>query len=104
MMRLGGFRQERVLDGPPAGDVFNDESAEIGSTVLNRDLFDRRRRILPGPRGLTCRPVAVEARATGRDPVVQALAGLGEVLVPAEGSGAMLLLVVCAEPVQVQGG
>ncbi len=93
---VGRCRDERVLDCPPSRDVFDDEPAEVSCPIDDRDLFDRRRRFLPGPSRLTCSSVAVEARAAGRDPVVQAFAGLGEVLVPAEGSGAMLFFVVCS--------
>jgi hypothetical protein len=40
MTRVLGFRHERVLDRPPAGDVFDDEPAEVGCPIVDRDVFD----------------------------------------------------------------
>ena len=49
-----------------------------------------------GPGGLAGGSVAVEAGAGGGDPVAQAVAGVGEVAVPAQGCGAVLFGVVGA--------
>jgi hypothetical protein len=96
--------RERVLSQSAAINVVNDEPYEVLIAVTDHDVLDGGGGRLAWPGGLPCRPVAVEPGTRGGDPVVKTLAGVGEVAVPAEGCGAVLVGVVGAEPVQVECG
>ena len=58
--------------------------------------------VFTGPARLASRAVPVEPSAARRYPIAKASAGVGEVAVPAQRRGPVLLRVVGAQPVQVQ--
>lgn len=97
-------RFESNLGGAATGDVVDDKAHEVVVAVGDLYFFDCVCRRLARPGGLPCRSVAVEPGARRGDPVVETLAGVGEVSVPAEGRGAVLVGVVGAKPVQVECG
>ena len=74
----------------------------MASSDENPDRERRWLRLFAGPGGLSGGPVAVQAGPGGGHPVAEALAGGGEVAVPADRGGRVLLRVVGTEPVQVQ--
>ena len=88
----------------PSGDVVDDELREVLVAVADRDVLDSLGRKFSRPGRLARRSVAFQARPRCRDPVVEALAGIGEVAVPSERGRAVLIRVVGAEPAQVQCG
>ncbi len=98
----GNASRECCLDLAPLGDV--DELHKVLVTITDDDVFHRVGRQFTWPSSLPRRPVAFQPRPRDRDPVAKPLAGIGEVTVPAEWGGAVLVGVVGAEPVQVQRG
>lgn len=102
MCRRQSVRFRLARSTPP--DIRDDELHEVGVAVRDLDFFDRAHRRFAWPGRLTCGAVAVEAGSGSGNPVVEAVACVGEVAMPAEGGGAVLLGVVGTEPVKVQGG
>jgi hypothetical protein len=82
-------------------DIVHHELHEVLFTIADHDVLDDIRGCIAWPSGLTGRSVALESGARCCYPVVEALPGVGEVAVPAEWGGAVLVGVVGAEPVQV---
>jgi hypothetical protein len=93
---------ELVLGLAARGDIVEDELHEVLIPVSDDRVLDRACRVLAGPGGLPGRAVSVETGAGSGDPVAEPLAGVGEVAVPAQRRGAVLLRVVGGQPVQVQ--
>lgn len=86
------------------GQVFAHELSEICVAVCDHPLVNHGRCRFPGPDGLSRWTVAVEFGSGDGDPVAQAFPGGGEVGMPADRGGAVLLGVVGTQPMQVQRG
>ena len=93
---------ERFLGSLTFGDLVEHELHEVFGTVGDDDILDRRGWVLAGPARLPCRSVSVEPGAGRRYPIAEPGAGVGEVAVPSQRRGAVLLGVVGAQPVQVE--
>ena len=85
--------------GPAASyDVLDYELGEVPVAVADRNVLHGIGGWFSWPNCLPSGAVAVKARAGGGYPVVEALAGVREVAVPAERGRAVLVGVVGAEP------
>mgnify|MGYP001020131423 CR=1 FL=1 len=97
-------RVERVFGVLALVDLVEDELDEVFVAVGDRRLVHVISGFFARPGGLAGGTVAVQPGAGGSDPVAQALAGVGEVAMPAQWCGAVLVGVVGAQPVEVEGG
>ena len=89
--------------GPAASSyVVADELGEVRVAVADRNVLHCIGGWFSRPGCLTGRPVSVKTCAGCCHPVVETLAGIREVAMPAERGRAVLVGVVGAEPMQVQ--
>ena len=85
-------------------DLVDDVLDEVGVSVGDDGFVVGGLGVFAGPGGLAGGAASVQAGAGGGDPVAQAVAGVGEVAVPAQGCGTVLFGVAGAQSVQVQRG
>jgi len=85
------------------GDIVEDELHEVLISVSDDRVLDWACRVLPGPGGLPGGAVSVETGSGSCDPVTEPLAGVGEVAMPAQRGGAVLLRVVGGQLMQMGG-
>ncbi len=106
--RPGGDRRLTAvkvsLSLSPSGDIVGDELHEVLIAITDHCVVDGFGVRLAGPSCLAGRSVAIQPCPGRRDPVVESLACVGKVAVPAKGGRAVLVGVVGAEAVQVQCG
>lgn len=95
-------RVELILSRLPSGNIGGHERFGVCRAACEHDIIDRGSGVLAGPGGLPSGAITIQACSGSGNPVAEPVPCVGEVAVPPERCGAVLVGVVGAESMQVQ--